>query len=427
MKEILKISDFDIVGIIKLKDVEGIEEYVTQIGNEEPQKGKTEYLSRSKEYYNVKSLTELSTTREQLKTKLTRILSKRNFVILENMLNCSAKVYFKKFEEYILSYRSEEVKKELEQAKKCLLEDTSNILKILDNRGLITVSPSLILPIGRENSARRFIEMDNKAMLYIFCKSLKLSEEKFEVLTPGYGSLYIGPFLNQMYGYEFTNLLKSKYIQETCGRTDILDIKKLVSNDSFFRSNNKILLIDDNIGTGQTMNEIKESLKAEGMKKYFSGAIQYNWRNYYRVSSGEKKEIERFDVNDFEVLTPLNYAGHKLYAHAIDILHSSGEEYIRYLNSKSYRKTEYSDIEGSALRGIISAKRTGLTLSKKYNFVDDKEANEEELNAALNYQDNANRKLKPEAIKMIENIIQNINSELDKQMYKTTVLENSEK
>ena len=417
MEEILKISDFDIVGIIKLKDIEGIEEFVTQIGDEEPEKGKTEYLSRSKEYYNVKSLTELSETREKLKSKLTRHLSKRNFVILENMLNCSAKSYFKKFEEYILSYKKEKVKIELEQAKKCLLEDTSNILKILENKGLINVNPSLALPRGKENCARRFIEMDNKAMLYVFCKALKLSDDQYEVLTPGYGSLYIGPFLNQMYGYEFTNLLKSKYIQETCGKTDtILDIKRLVSNTKIFNGGKKILLIDDNIGTGQTMNEIKESLIEKGIKECISGAIQYNWRNYYRVSSGEKKDIKRFNVNDFEILTPLNYAGHKLFAHAIDILHSSGEEYIKYLNSKSYRKSEYSDIEGSALRGFISASRTGLILSPKINFDDNAIINQEELNKALNYEGNTDRKIKPQAVVLIENVIDQMNIQLNNQI-----------
>lgn len=99
-REDLNLKDFDILGIITLNDVQGIEEYVTPV----IQDGKIQYyLSRSKEYYNVKSMTELALNREELKTKLTSEHSKRNFVILENMLNCSGKVYFKKFEQYILS------------------------------------------------------------------------------------------------------------------------------------------------------------------------------------------------------------------------------------------------------------------------------------------------------------------------------------
>ena len=54
--------------------------------------------------------------REELKELLTESPSKRNFVILEYMLNCSAKVYFKKFEEYIKSRKSERVGETIEQA-----------------------------------------------------------------------------------------------------------------------------------------------------------------------------------------------------------------------------------------------------------------------------------------------------------------------
>ena len=92
--EKLELKDFDLLGIIDLQDVYGIESMVTPIMSD----GKIiSYLSRSKEYYNVKNMKELSQTREKLKELLTESVSKKNFVILEYMLNCSAKVYFKKF------------------------------------------------------------------------------------------------------------------------------------------------------------------------------------------------------------------------------------------------------------------------------------------------------------------------------------------
>lgn len=94
MDQILELKDFDVLGIIRLKDVKGIEKYVTPILDKNGEV--IEYLSRSKEYYNVKSMSELSMERELLKMQLTREISRRNFVILENMLNCSARVYFKK-------------------------------------------------------------------------------------------------------------------------------------------------------------------------------------------------------------------------------------------------------------------------------------------------------------------------------------------
>ena len=74
------------------------------------------------------------------------------------------------------------------------------------------------------------------------------------------------------------------------------------------------------------------------------GAVQFNWRNYYRVSVGEKKDIDRFETSDFDIITPINYAGHKLYRNAKNLLLSSGgADYIKYLESKAYRKDTKSN------------------------------------------------------------------------------------
>lgn len=365
MSEPLKLTDFDILGIIKLKDVKGIEKYVTKIQKSNSKSEQFEYFSRSKEYYNVKSLSELANEREELKKLLTREHGKRNFVIVENMLNCSARSYFKKFEEYILSEQSEDVRVQVDIARKCMEEDTKNLLVLLSNKGIININPRLILPKSDENCSKRAIEMDNKAILYIFCKTLDLDKCEFknlEILTPGYGSIYIGPFIKEMYGLDYTNIFKSKYISESSKTIDSEIPKRLVSNQRIFDNDMNVIVLDDNIGTGDTMQELKESLSQNGVNVVASGAVQYNWRNYYKVSVGKKDGINRFDTNKFDYVNPINYAGHKLYSHAIDLLHSSGEEYESYLNSKSYRVSECCDIEGAILRGLICAKRAGLNL-----------------------------------------------------------------
>lgn len=409
MEEKISLKDFDILGVIILKDVKNIEKYVTPILNEDSQETGL-YFSRSKEYYNVKTLTELSTEREELKKLLTRMCTKRNFTILENMLNCSGKVYFKKFESYILNPNNSKIKEELEIARKCLLEDTENIVKILDGKNLITVNPNYILPTGSQNSEKRAIEMDNKAMLYLFGKTLKLetSAEQVQILTPGYGSLYIGPFLKAMHGYDFTNLLKSKYVQETIKIEDKTQtIKELLSNNKIFEQGKTIVILDDNIGTGQTMSEIEQSLKKEGIKNCITGAVQFNWRNYYKISIGEKLGIDRFDVNQFDILSPINYAGHKLYKHAIDTLHSSSTEYIEYLNSKSYRIDNCSDIYGALHRGIKCAKRTGLILDDTIE-IEDSNFSLQKLELSLDYNNGINRKIRPQAKKFISEMVRNV-------------------
>ena len=363
MDKPLELSDFDILGIIKLTDVAGIEKYVTPIYGETKLGRPVEYFSRSKEYYNVKSLTELSNTREELKKLLTGEKSKRNFVILENMLNCSAKVYFKKLEAYIdkPSLLNQCL---MEVSRMCMLEDTRNLLAIMEGKGNITLEPRAILPTGEENCVKRAIEMDNKAILYMFAKHLKLDEnpKKIQIVTPGYGSLYIGPFLYAMYGYDFTNVLKSKYIKETSTIRSKKHIKQLVSNSEIFNPEKKIVILDDNIGTGETITELREQLEDKGVNCYKIGAVQYNWLNYFKVKNGEKN-INKFSITDIDIITPFNYAGHKLYDHAIEALHSSGSEYEAYLKSKSYRLPIFNDTIGAIKRGLIAAEKSMVSIS----------------------------------------------------------------
>lgn len=359
--EKLELKDFDLLGIINLQDAYGIESLVTPVMSS----GKTiSYLSRSKEYYNVKSMKELSQMREKLKELLTERVSKKNFVILEYMLNCSARVYFKKFEEYIKNGKSGNYRIELQQAEKCLMEDTASMISVLEGRKIDKRFITNILPTGDENCERRFIEMDNKAILYLFAKGIQKLNigNNFEVLTPGYGSMYIGPFLKVKCGYDYSNMMKSKYIDETNGVIS-QSLTDLLSNDKILSSSVGILLLDDNIGTGSTMVDVKQKLKKIGKDNILSGAVQYNWRNYYRVSIGEKTDIERFEVDDYDFLTPFNYAGHKLYEHAVNALNSGGTEYIEYLNSKGYRMNDkYSDIVGDLLRGLTWAGKANLEL-----------------------------------------------------------------
>ncbi len=421
MNEILKLKDFDILGIIKLKDVQGIEKYVTKL-NQEHNSGEELYLSRSKEYYNVKTLAELSSEREELKSLLTRNFSKRNFVILENMLNCSARSYFKNFEEYVLSSQDEDFKAQMELSRRCMEEDTRNILCILSQKGIINVDSKLKLPMSSYNSPKRAIEMDNKAILYIFCKCLNLNDisniEQTEILTPGYGSIYIGPFLKTLYGVGYTNIFKSKYIKESSENLEQESIKKLVSDKRIFEEKKKIILLDDNIGTGDTMQELKDKLLEAGINDILSGAIQYNWRNYYKISIGEKQGINRFDISKFNFITPINYAGHKLYSHAIDLLHSSGLEYERYLKSKSYNQEMCPDIEGAILRGIISAKKADLSLCRAADSI--KNIDKKEL---LPKYKNKTEKMNDSSIKITNTII----NELKDMLLKEAIIDIKEK
>ena len=263
MKEKISLRDFDILGVIELDDVQGIEKYVTPVRTNGT---KETFLSRSKEYYNVKTMSELASSREELKTLLTQELSKRNFVILENMANCSARSYFKMFERYIVNKKDSMYEEKMKRARECLIEDVKNIMTILEGKGKLEIDTDKVLPYGNENSEQRAIEMDNKAMLYLFAKTLKFSidPEKLEILIPGYGATYIGPMFRAMYGYDFTSTLKSKYIDTTIRADETkTPMRELMSSERILQGEKSVLLLDDNVGTGSTIRELRESLKRE--------------------------------------------------------------------------------------------------------------------------------------------------------------------
>jgi len=352
--EKINITDFDIMGIFNLKDITGIEKYVTKISDDN-------YLSRSKEYYKRKNFTELSIERNLLNNLLTLENNRRNFVILENMLNASAKVYYESLKNHIL-YEEIHI---YAQAKNCFEEDVENIINILSDKPIKKALKNL--PTGKTKTPERAIELDNKALLYLFCKTLDIPNDK-HILTPGYGSLYLGQFIKTIYGCEYSNLLKSSYIQDKNEKkllnlkTDIFD---LVSNPDALKSSKEVILLDDNIGTGQTMQDIKKQLQEKNIHT-LCGAVQYNWINHFKYYQGEKDST--FDIKDFEYITPFNYPGHKLMEHAIKCLQLSGSTYINYLQSKSYRNRFVNDFIGSIVRSELYIKNLNFNLYKDKSY-----------------------------------------------------------
>lgn len=354
--EHIDLKDFDIMGIFTLKEVAGIEKYVTEVSG-------NEYLSRSKEYYLQKNFTELSNDRDTLNSILTEEVSRRNFVILENMLNASAKVYYASLKDHILHGET----KIYNQAKICFEEDVQNIVNILS--GNKTKKSTQKLPRGETKTPDRAIELDNKAVLYLFCDTIEIPKDK-HILTPGYGSLYLGQFLHCIKGNMYSNLLKSSYIQDEEEKNLLAtksDIFELVSNSDALKHSKDVILLDDNVGTGQTIQDIKKQLQQKGIHTS-CGAVQFNWINRFRYFQGEKETT--FNIKDFEYMTPFNYPGHKLMEHAIASLMVSGDSYINYLKSKSYRSNIINDLVGSIARSELYTKNLNFNLysDKSYSI-----------------------------------------------------------
>lgn len=330
--ERLNLEEFDYMGLFTLKDVKGIEDLVQYVNNDI-------YLSRNYDYYRQMSYTEHSKRREELKERFTHKLDKKNFIILENMLNSSAKVFYNEFQRKISM--PNEVNR-MEIAQKCMDEEAKNIINFLNGNSSFNFESQL--PAGELRTTDRAIEMDNKALLYVYVKALK-SNNKICVLTPGLGSVHIGPFLKALYGYDYTNVLMSLYVVDNVKNTEYRDknISEIVSNSLYMQEDKKIVILDDNMGTGATMKLLSNKLLAQG-KQSMCGAIQYNWHNYHRVETGEKS-IERFNPKEIDLLTPFDYPGHKLIKQAVLHLEKSGTDYIEYVQSVGYRKIGMNDFQ----------------------------------------------------------------------------------
>lgn len=328
--EMLKLYEFDSNGIFDLEDASGIESLVVRMKN-----GKL--LSRNASFYEAKTYTELSKQRKELKEVLTEDFSKKNFVILEYLANASAKVYF------------EELKKQIEHkenraidAKKCFEEDCRNIVRFFEKRPLLEIEHEL--PEGEDRILERHIEMDNKQMLYLFCSSLK-TEKQMHVITPGLGSIFVGPMLKSMYGFEYSNILFSLYSKDEKLRniSESKSFENLFSDDCWKKTNSELLLIDDNVGSCSTMNTIRNNLHERGKNCKF-GAIKYNWEFYYQVKNGELQH-PTFDIKEVDMLTVIDDPGYWIMRDSINALkNEGGDAYVEVMQESGLRKKEIPDI-----------------------------------------------------------------------------------
>lgn len=356
--EELNLNEFDFMGMFLLKDIDGIENLVEPVGNEQ-------YLSRNYGYYRQATYDEHNQKREKLKLQLSNKLSKKNFVILENMLNSSSKVFYSEFQRKITTPYAEN---NMLEAQKCMEEDSKNVVNFFDGTPVFTFENQL--PTGKLKTTDRAIEMDNKALLYIYTKMLKFSEKRC-ILLPGLGSIHIGSFLKALYGYDYTNVLLSLYVVDNIKNTEYKEkrLSEITSNDSYLESRQPILILDDNMGTGATMKLLADKLLTEG-KESINGAIQYNWHNYHKVEIGEK-QIARFNPRSVDLLTPFDYPGHKLIKQAVLQLNNSGHDYIEYLHSIGYRRNDMNDFRVMIKNAEENAQKCNIDLYGigKYNII----------------------------------------------------------
>lgn len=349
MNKTLDLSKFDILGMFQLDDNIGVEKLVSPLEN-----GK--FLSRKYSYYKQFSFTKCSELREHMKGLLKGQTDQQKlFVIYENMLNLSAKVFYK-----TLQKEGCKDTESYKQAKACFENDCYNLLAVILDKPLM--ADKFVLPKSDELIDARQIELDNKSLLLTFCSQLNLDKNQ-NILLTGMGGIYLAPFTKIMYGCDYGIAPLSAYAgAKDLLENDELEIKNYLDNPAILKSKD-ILFLDDNVGTGDTMKEIKHLLSKEGIDLK-CGAVQYNWINYHKVEIGEK-DINRFNTKEIEYVTPFNYPGNKLLKHAIDLhLCASADEYVEYIKSKSYLAEGISDIDALQKKGERYAEACGITFDE---------------------------------------------------------------
>lgn len=201
------------------------------------------------------------------------------------------------------------------------------------------------MPEGDRKILERHIEMDNKQVLYMFCSNLKFSKPK-HILTPGLGSIFVGPMLKSMYGFDYTNILFSLYSKDEKLRN--ISAKKsfedICSNNLWNTTENELVLIDDNVGSCNTMNTIRGQLEERGKSCKF-GAIKYNWDFYNQVKHGEL-EHSTFDVKDVDFLTILDDPGYWIMRDSIKALKEiGGDAYVELMRQEGLHQDKVPDIQ----------------------------------------------------------------------------------
>lgn len=357
------LSEFDSNGLIDLANADGIENLVSPLSN-----GK--YLSRNASYYQSHTYSELATERKRLGNLLTDDLSKKNFVILEYLSNSSAKVFFEELKKVIDNQTND-----VTIARECFEEDCANLVRFFKNEPL--QKPIYDLPEGSSKTLERHIEMDNKQFLYMFCSNLKFDKAK-HVVTPGLGSIFVGPFLKSMYGFDYTNILFSLYSKDEKLRTISTQksFEDTCSNNLWKTTKNDLILIDDNVGSCNTMNTIRNNLSECGKKCKF-GAIKYNWNFYNQVKHGEL-DHPTYNVNDVDFLTILDDPGYWIMRDSVNALKElNGDAYVKVMKDYGLRQSNMSDIQilmnlaekYSQSAGLNLYDKTGTSVKKSSAFL----------------------------------------------------------
>ena len=313
----ISLNMFDAVGVFSLTDNTLVSDLVSE-GIE----GK--FLSRSAAYYKQRTVYEHCVFREELKQRLNNNLDPlKQFVIVEHMLNSSARVLYNELKS--------KLKENMDTIKACVLEDVINIVNLFEGKPI--VNPTHVLPKSIDVVESKVLELDNKALLYAFSKCQNLAINCF-VVTPGFGSILLGPFLKVIKNFDYEIVDYSVHKKSIKG-FQLYDYPKIIT-----AINNKqtILLLDDNVVTGRTLSDLKIIFNTAGTS-VLCGAVQFDWQNYFEQSK-HKLFLYRFKLDLINIVTLISFFGEDFLENAKACIIKKPSIYLELLNAYGMNKSE---------------------------------------------------------------------------------------
>ena len=294
-------------------------------------KAKNMHLSRNKIYYESKWLNDIYLLREQLLSYLgdNKLI---NYIVLDYVINFSAQVYYN-----LMSKKQPDFL--VKQAKLCLEEDVSNMISLIENKNNYTFTQKL--PNANLFIDFRNVELDNKLEVYSYVKNF--GKIDCMIITPGLGSILIGPFFKAIWGNEFTNILYSRFKAH-----DNPNSKKC---ENFHKA---LYLVDDNVGSGFTTEELIGLLK--GNRLLGVSSVEYDWHLYDIISRGQSP-YTKFKYNKYDKLTIINTRNHKFLDKSVDFVVNNPENYIQYLKQHKFNSYWKNDITILVKIGKNAAKK----------------------------------------------------------------------
>ena len=176
---------------------------------------------------------------------------------------------------------------------------------------------------GNTPSLREHVEYDHKLLLlYAYILYFDIIDVDSLLICPLLGAAQIPPFFNSIEKYFNESFYRNRAITYDYVKYSTYDITDFLSLDEqsaelikIHGEYSNVILLDESLGTGNTLLEIKKTLK-----NYFNdikiGSVEFRW---------DKKIIwnndrEWFDINHIDYITPISYRHYLVLLPQIDCL-----------------------------------------------------------------------------------------------------------